>query len=73
MEIGGKKMAKYKTQKMKDNLISASKSNKSPPIWVLQKTESMRWHPHTPKNRSRNWRRTRLGNRIRKKMKKSKE
>lgn len=66
-------MARNKTQEMKNGLISSSKKNQSPPIWVLQRTESMRWHPQTPKNRSRNWRRTKVGNRIRKKLRKSKE
>lgn len=66
-------MAGNKSEEMKKRLISASKSNKSPPIWVLQRTESMRWHPQTPENRSNNWRSTKVGNKIRRQMRKSKE
>ncbi len=66
-------MSSRKSKDMKDRLISASKSNKSPPIWVLQRTEDMQWHPQSVKNRSRNWRRTKIGNRIRKKLRKEGE
>lgn len=64
-------MSSNKDKQMKEMLGSAAKRNKTPPIWVLYKTENLRWHPM--RKRTRHWRRAKLGNRIKKKIKKSNE
>lgn len=58
-----------KNRKLKKLLASAQKSNKTPPIWVLQRTEDMEWLPI--RNRTRDWRSGNLANKKRKKIKES--
>jgi len=66
-----KNMSSNKDQEMKKRLASAQKSNQSPPLWVMQKTEDIRWHPIRKRRTLRNWRRNKLSNRIRNKMEKN--
>ncbi len=59
-------MGSNKDQELKKRLASARKSNQTPPIWVMQKTEDINWHPIRRRSLLRNWRRNKLSTRIRK-------
>ncbi len=64
-------MSSNKDQEMKKRLASANKSNQTPPIWVMQKTEDINWHPMRKRAELRDWRRNKLSNRIKNKMEKN--
>lgn len=59
-------MASNKTRKIKRMLGSYNKSNRRPPMWVIQRTQNLRMYR---RRNTRNWRRTKKTNRIRKKLK----
>ncbi|MFW5902745.1 MAG: 50S ribosomal protein L39e [archaeon] len=64
-------MGSNKDQKFKKRLASANKSNQTPPIWVMQRTEDLKWHPMRRRSLLRNWRRNKLSTRIRKNIEKN--